>query len=74
MPLAQVSRAVKAAAESVAIPLSVFVAAEVFLNPRALNLGYRGIFFMLAINMVIALILLTVFVHPPVSETEPAPP
>ncbi|TMC01208.1 MAG: SLC45 family MFS transporter [Chloroflexi bacterium] len=64
----------KAAAESVAIPLSVFVAAEVFLNPRALNLGYRGIFFMLAINMVIALILLTVFVHPPVSETEPAPP
>src|SRR2546430_2403858 len=42
----------KAAAESVAIPLSVFVAAELFLNPRALNLGYRGIFFMLAINMI----------------------
>src|SRR5439155_1420112 len=55
----------KAAAESVAIPLSVFVAAEVFLNPRALNLGYRGIFFMLAINMVLALILLIAFVHPP---------
>jgi Na+/melibiose symporter-like transporter len=55
----------KAAAESVAIPLSVFVAAELFLNPKALNLGYRGIFFMLAINMVLALILLIVFVHPP---------
>jgi len=55
----------KAAAESVAIPLSVVVAAEVFLNPNALNLGYRGIFFMLAINMVIALVLLLVFVHPP---------
>jgi len=54
----------KAAAESVAIPLSVTVAAEVFLNPAALNLGYRGIFFMLAINMVIALIVLLVFVHP----------
>ena len=55
----------KAAAESVAIPLSVFVAAELFLNPRALNLGYRGIFFMLAINMVIALVLLIAFVHVP---------
>jgi maltose/moltooligosaccharide transporter len=55
----------KAAAESVAIPLSVFVAAELFLNPAALNLGYRGIFFMLAINMIIALILLVAFVHPP---------
>jgi Na+/melibiose symporter-like transporter len=54
----------KAAAESVAIPLSVTVAAEVFLNPAALNLGYRGIFFMLAVNMVIALIVLLVFVHP----------
>jgi MFS-type transporter involved in bile tolerance (Atg22 family) len=58
----------KAAAESVAIPLSVFVAAELFLNPRAFNLGYRGIFFMLAINMVLALILLIAFVHPPTSE------
>jgi Na+/melibiose symporter-like transporter len=55
----------KAAAESVAIPLSVVVAAELFLNPNALNLGYRGIFFMLAINMVIALVVLLVFVHPP---------
>ena len=64
----------KAAAESVAIPLSVVVAAEIFLNPNALNLGYRGIFFMLAINMVIALVLLLVFVHPPkrVSSGVPA--
>ena len=54
----------KAAAESIAIPLSVFVAAELFLNPDALNLGYRGIFFMLAINMLIALAILLVFVHP----------
>lgn len=54
----------KAAAESIAIPLSVFVAAELFLNPAALNLGYRGIFFMLGINMLIALAILLVFVHP----------
>jgi maltose/moltooligosaccharide transporter len=63
----------KAAAESVAIPLSVVVAAEIFLNPRALNLGYRGIFFMLAINMVIALILLLAFVHPPKRVAVPLP-
>ena len=55
----------KAAAESIAIPLSVFVAAELFLNPAALNLGYRGIFFMLAINMVVALVVLISFVHVP---------
>jgi len=60
----------KAAAESVAIPLSVFVAAELFLNPRALNLGYRGIFFMLAINMVIALVLLIAFVRVPDRPSE----
>jgi len=54
----------KAAAESIAIPLSVCVAAELFLNPAALNLGYRGIFFMLAINMLIALAVLLAFVHP----------
>lgn len=59
----------KAAAESVAIPLSVFVAAEVFLNPHALNLGYRGIFFMLAINMVIAVVLLVAIVHVPKTVT-----
>jgi Na+/melibiose symporter-like transporter len=63
----------KAAAESVAIPLSVVVAAELFLNPNALNLGYRGIFFMLAINMVIALVLLLVFVHPPKRDATPLP-
>jgi Na+/melibiose symporter-like transporter len=51
----------KAAAESVAIPLSVVVAAEVFL-PR---FGYRGIFAMLAITIVIALVLLVRFVHVP---------
>lgn len=55
----------KAAAESIAIPLSVFVAAELFLNPAALNLGYRGIFFMLAINMVVALVVLITFVRVP---------
>jgi Na+/melibiose symporter-like transporter len=55
----------KASAESVAIPLSVTVAAELFLNKNALNLGYRGIFFMLAIGMVLALALLIAFVHPP---------
>jgi maltose/moltooligosaccharide transporter len=63
----------KAAAESVAIPLSVFVAAELFLNPAALNLGYRGIFFMLAINMVLALVLLLAFVHPPKRVATPLP-
>ncbi|MEP6693470.1 MAG: MFS transporter, partial [Chloroflexota bacterium] len=64
----------KAAAESIAIPLSVFVAAELFLNANALNLGYRGIFFMLAINMILALILLLAFVHPPrgATSTQPA--
>jgi MFS family permease len=51
----------KAAAESIAIPLSVVVAAEVFL-PR---FGYRGIFAMLAITIVLALILLLRFVHVP---------
>ena len=51
----------KAAAESVAIPLSVLVASEVFL-PR---FGYRGIFAMLAMNIVLALVLLLRFVHVP---------
>jgi gluconokinase len=49
----------KAAAESVAIPLSVVVAAEVFL-PR---FGYRGIFAMLAVNIILALVLLLRFVR-----------
>jgi maltose/moltooligosaccharide transporter len=57
----------KAAAESVAIPLSVLVAAELFL-PR---FGYHGIFAMLAINIVLALVLLVRFVHMP-PEAEPA--
>jgi maltose/moltooligosaccharide transporter len=51
----------KAAAESIAIPLSVVVAAEVFL-PR---LGYRGIFAMLALTIVVALVLLLRFVKRP---------
>jgi maltose/moltooligosaccharide transporter len=54
----------KAAAESIAIPLSVVVAAEVFL-PR---FGYRGIFAMLAITIVLALILFLRFVHVPASS------
>jgi Na+/melibiose symporter-like transporter len=51
----------KAAAESIAIPLSVVVASELFL-PR---FGYRGIFAMLALNIVLALVLLIRFVHVP---------
>ncbi len=50
-----------AAAESIAIPISVAVAAEVFL-PR---LGYRGIFSMLALSIVLALVLLLRFVRVP---------
>jgi MFS family permease len=49
----------KAAAESVAIPLSVVIASQVFLP----TLGYRGIFAMLAVMIVLALILLMRFVH-----------
>jgi Na+/melibiose symporter-like transporter len=56
----------KAAAESIAIPLSVVVASELFLP----HLGYRGIFAMLAINIVVALVLLLRFVHVP--ATKPA--
>ncbi len=51
----------KAAADSIAIPLSIVVAAELFL-PR---FGYRGIFAMLAINIVIALVLLLMIVRVP---------
>ncbi len=51
----------KAAAESLAIPLSVVVASEVFL-PR---FGYRGIFAMLSLNIILALVLLVRFVHVP---------
>jgi MFS family permease len=59
----------KAAAESIAIPLSVVVAAEVFL-PR---LGYRGIFAMLAVTIIVALTLLLRFVDAP-AEAPEAPP
>lgn len=52
----------KAAAESVAIPLSVVVAAEVFL-PR---FGYRGIFAMLALTIILALVLLLRYVRMPI--------
>ena len=51
----------KAAAESIAIPLSVVVASELFL-PR---FGYRGIFAMLAVNIILALVLLLRFVRVP---------
>jgi Na+/melibiose symporter-like transporter len=51
----------KAAADSIAIPLSIVVAAELFL-PR---FGYRGIFAMLAINIAVALILLLTIVRVP---------
>jgi hypothetical protein len=47
----------------------VFVASELFLP----SLGYRGIFAMLAINIVIALALLLAFVRVPASaRTAPA--
>jgi maltose/moltooligosaccharide transporter len=51
----------KAAAESIAIPLSILVAAEVFLP----TFGYRGIFAMLALSIAVALILLVRFVRVP---------
>ena len=57
----------KAASESIAIPLSVLVAAEVFL-PR---FGYHGIFAMLAINILVALLLLIRFVQMPRAAEPP---
>jgi Na+/melibiose symporter-like transporter len=56
----------KAASESIAIPLSVVVAAELFL-PR---LGYRGIFVMLAVTIVLALLLLVRLVRVPESSQQ----
>src|SRR2546430_5484492 len=50
----------KAAAESIAIPASVVVAAEVFL-PR---FSYRGVFVLLAGAILIALVILVRFVRP----------
>jgi Na+/melibiose symporter-like transporter len=55
----------KAAAESVAIPLSVVIASEVFLP----HFGYRGIFAMLAINIVVALVLLLLLVRVPKDQS-----
>ncbi len=54
----------KAAADSIAVPLSVVVAAEVFLP----TLGYRGIFAMLAASIIAALALLLRFVRVPRPE------
>ena len=51
----------KAAAESIAIPASVVVAAELFL-PR---FSYRGVFVLLAGAIVVALVILGRFVQPP---------
>ena len=51
----------KAAAESVAIPASVVIAAEVFL-PR---FSYRGIFALLAATILVALLILIRYVRPP---------
>jgi Na+/melibiose symporter-like transporter len=59
----------KAAAESVAIPASVVVAAEVFL-PR---FSYRGIFVLLAGAILIALFVLVRYVRPPIPTSEPSP-
>ncbi|MFN2520364.1 MAG: MFS transporter [Candidatus Limnocylindria bacterium] len=58
-----------AAADSIAIPLSVVVATELFL-PRV---GYRGIFALLAINMAIAIVLLALFVAVPPPRRGSAP-
>ncbi len=57
----------KAAAESVAIPLSVIVAAELFL-PR---LGYRGVFAMLAMSIIVALLMLLRLVQVPRAAEAP---
>lgn len=55
----------KAAAESIAIPLSVIVAAGLFLP----TFGYRGIFAMLAVTITLALVLLLRFVEVPPMRT-----
>lgn len=59
----------KAAAESIAIPASVFIAAELFL-PR---FSYRGVFALLAVAVVIALFILIRYVPvPPLSRPAPS--
>jgi Na+/melibiose symporter-like transporter len=57
----------KAAAESVAIPASVVVAAEVFL-PR---FSYRGVFVLLAGAILIAMFILARYVRPPEADGQP---
>ena len=56
----------KAAAESIAIPASVVLAAEVFL-PR---FSYRGVFVLLAAAILIALFILVRHVRPPVAQRD----
>ena len=58
----------KAAAESIAIPASVFIAAEVFL-PR---FSYRGVFALLAVALVVALFILIRYVPVP-AMSRPTP-
>ena len=57
----------KAAAESIAIPASVVIAAELFL-PR---FSYRGVFVLLAAAILLALFILVRFVRRPVLEDLP---
>jgi len=60
----------KAASESIAIPASVFIAAEVFL-PR---FSYRGVFALLAVALVVALYILVRQVRIPAQpRSRPAP-
>jgi Na+/melibiose symporter-like transporter len=59
----------KAAAESIAIPASVLVAAEIFL-PR---FSYRGVFVLLAATILIALFILVRHVRPPTSGEAAVP-
>jgi Na+/melibiose symporter-like transporter len=59
----------KAAAESIAIPASVVVAAEIFL-PR---FSYRGVFVLLAATILIALFILVRHVRPPMSGEAAVP-
>ena len=59
----------KAAAESIAIPASVVVAAELFL-PR---FSYRGVFVLLAGAILVALFILVRFVRPPMQRPAAVP-
>jgi maltose/moltooligosaccharide transporter len=57
-----------ASAQSIAIPLSIVVAAQLFLP----YFGYRGMFAMLTVNIVLALLLLMAFIRVPSPATDPA--